>query len=64
MKKKFGQNFLKNQQIINEIINFSEIRKESSVYEIGPGMVLRLLEKYQIQQVPTPFQISRLTRIS
>ena len=37
MKKKFGQNFLKNQQIINEIINFSEISKESSVYEIGPG---------------------------
>ena len=37
MKKKFGQNFLKNQQIINEIINFCEISKESSVYEIGPG---------------------------
>lgn len=37
MKKKFGQNFLKNQQIINKIIKVSEISTESTVYEIGPG---------------------------
>jgi len=37
MKKKFGQNFLKNQQIIDEIIKVSEIDAESTVYEIGPG---------------------------
>lgn len=37
MKKKFGQNFLQNQIIINNIINSSKINKESIVYEVGPG---------------------------
>jgi len=37
MKKKFGQNFLKNQIIINSIINSSKINEKSIVYEVGPG---------------------------
>ena len=37
MKKKFGQNFLRNKEIINEIINIAEIDENSIVDEIGPG---------------------------
>ncbi len=37
MKKKFGQNFLRNKEIIDEIINIAEINENSIVYEIGPG---------------------------
>ena len=37
MKKKFGQNFLRNKEIINEIINIAEIDENSIIYEIGPG---------------------------
>jgi len=36
--KKLGQNFLINQQIIDEIIEKSEITKEDVVLEIGPGL--------------------------
>ena len=37
MKKKFGQNFLNNQAIIDQIITSSNITKDSLVYEVGPG---------------------------
>ena len=37
MKKSFGQNFLKEHSIINEIIKSSKINKNSIVYEIGAG---------------------------
>ena len=37
MKKKFGQNFLNNQEIVNKIIDAADINKNSIVYEIGPG---------------------------
>lgn len=37
MKKKFGQNFLINDQIVNEIIKKSNINEKSEVYEVGPG---------------------------
>lgn len=36
--KKLGQNFLINQQIIDEIIEKAEITKEDVVLEIGPGL--------------------------
>lgn len=36
--KKLGQNFLINQQIIDEIIEKSQITKEDTVLEIGPGL--------------------------
>jgi 16S rRNA (adenine1518-N6/adenine1519-N6)-dimethyltransferase len=37
MKKSFGQNFLKEHSIINEIIKSSKINKNSIVYEVGAG---------------------------
>lgn len=36
-KKKFGQNFLKDNNIINKIINVSNIEDDSLIIEIGPG---------------------------
>ena len=37
-KKKFGQNFLTDQNILNLIINAGEITKQDLVIEIGPGL--------------------------
>ena len=37
MKKKFGQNFLKNQNVIENIINLLKINEDSLIYEVGPG---------------------------
>lgn len=37
LKKKFGQNFIVDENIIDAIINKSEIDKETLVVEIGPG---------------------------
>ncbi len=37
-KKKFGQNFLINEEIINQIIEKSEVTKNDTVLEIGPGL--------------------------
>ena len=36
-KKKFGQNFLRNNIIPKRIINAADIKKDSLVIEIGPG---------------------------
>ncbi len=38
IKKKFGQNFIIDNNIINKIINLSNIDQETLVIEIGPGM--------------------------
>ena len=37
-KKSFGQNFLKDQNIINKIVNSIEITSDDLIIEIGPGM--------------------------
>jgi len=37
LKKKFGQNFIVDENIINSIINKSEIDKETLIIEVGPG---------------------------
>lgn len=37
MKKKFGQNFLNNQAIIDQIITSANITANSMIYEVGPG---------------------------
>ena len=37
MKKKFGQNFLTDEYIIQKIINTANLSKNSNVLEIGPG---------------------------
>ncbi len=36
-KKKFGQNFLKDTNIVKKIVNIGEIDKDSLVIEVGPG---------------------------
>ncbi len=46
--KKYGQNFLINENIIDEIVERSEISNEDLVFEIGPGLgnlTKKLLEK-------------------
>jgi len=37
MKKKYGQNFLINKEIINQIIKIANINNNSEILEIGPG---------------------------
>lgn len=37
-KKKFGQNFLTDQNILSGIVNAAEITKKDAVIEIGPGL--------------------------
>jgi 16S rRNA (adenine1518-N6/adenine1519-N6)-dimethyltransferase len=37
VKKKFGQNFLTDQNILNKIVNIPDITNETLVVEIGPG---------------------------
>lgn len=38
VKKKFGQNFLKDEKILNEIVDVSECDKDTLVIEVGPGL--------------------------
>jgi 16S rRNA (adenine1518-N6/adenine1519-N6)-dimethyltransferase len=37
-KKKFGQNFLVNESIIDNIVNLANVNQDSIVIEIGPGL--------------------------
>ena len=37
MKKEYGQNFLINSKIIQEIISNAKITNKSNILEIGPG---------------------------
>ena len=37
-KKKFGQNFLKDQNILSKIVEVAELDKDTLVIEIGPGL--------------------------
>ena len=46
--KSLGQNFLVNQNVVDEIVNSAEISKEDLIIEIGPGLgtlTKQLLEK-------------------
>ena len=47
-KKRLGQNFLINSDVISDIIEFSGITKNDTVIEIGPGVgfVTEQLVKY------------------
>lgn len=47
-KKRLGQNFLINEEVISDIIKFADISKEDIVVEIGPGVgfVTEQLVKY------------------
>ena len=37
-KKRFGQNFLIDEHVLNKIISGAEINKDDTVLEIGPGI--------------------------
>jgi len=37
-QKKYGQNFLINEEVLDKIIKFADIKKEDLVIEIGPGL--------------------------
>ncbi len=47
-KKRLGQNFLINEEVISDIIDFAKITKDDTVIEIGPGVgfVTEQLVKY------------------
>ena len=48
MQKKFGQNFLINQQARNKLIDALDVQEDTKVWEVGPGlgaMISGLLEK-------------------
>ncbi|MBF0264306.1 MAG: 16S rRNA (adenine(1518)-N(6)/adenine(1519)-N(6))-dimethyltransferase RsmA [Gammaproteobacteria bacterium] len=47
-RKRFGQNFLNNEQIIHQIIQVMSVTKNQSVVEIGPGK--GAITKYLIKQ--------------
>ncbi len=47
-KKKFGQNFLNDEDILDDIVSVSDITKKDMIIEIGPGignLTQRLCEK-------------------
>ena len=46
--KNLGQNFLINSQVVENIVNSSEISKDDMVIEIGPG--LGTLTKYLLEK--------------
>ena len=37
-RKKWGQNFLVDRNIVNKIVRTAEIGKEDTVLEVGPGL--------------------------
>ena len=47
-KKRLGQNFLVNEDVIDDIIEFADIKPEDTILEIGPGVgfVTEQLVKY------------------
>jgi len=53
-KKSFGQNFLLNEEVLDNIISFGELNNEDEVIEIGPGLgalTSRLAEKSKVLNI-------------
>ena len=46
--KSLGQNFLINSEVVENIVNSSEIKKEDMIIEVGPG--LGTLTKYLLEK--------------
>ena len=59
--KSLGQNFLVNSEVVENIVNSSEISKEDIVIEIGPGLVT--LTKYLIEKAGKVLCIELDTRM-
>ena len=61
-QKKFGQNFLIDERVLEKIISAAEVNKDDFVLEIGPGigtMTQYLAENARERKAPRPRAISR-----
>ncbi len=58
-KKKYGQNFLKNQAIVEKIVNVADIKPSSLVIEVGPGagILTRALSSFSSQLQVVAYEI-------
>jgi len=50
-KKKFGQNFLKDISIANQIVSLISIEKIKTIIEVGPGMGILTREILKIDKI-------------
>lgn len=61
-RKRFGQNFLQDKHIINNILNVLHLQKDDKVIEIGPGLgaltqpLLKYIEKLTAIEIDTDLQ--------
>ena len=58
-RKRFGQNFLVDHQVINQIISTIAPQKDDNIIEIGPGKVLSNL----IKRIDTNFETLNINSI-
>ena len=58
-RKRFGQNFLVDHQVINQIISTIAPKKDDNIIEIGPGKVLSGL----IKRISRNFNIISINNI-
>lgn len=56
-KKKFGQNFLKDINIVKKIVNTAEIEKNSLVVEVGPGGAIMTRELASVAKQVVAYEI-------
>lgn len=56
-KKKFGQNFLKDINIVRRIVNIGEIDKKSLVIEVGPGGAIMTRELAEVAKNVLAYEI-------
>ena len=54
-KKKFGQNFLKDISIANQIVSLISIEKIKTIIEVGPGMGILTREILKIDKINKKF---------
>ena len=54
-KKKFGQNFLKDISIANQIVSLISIEKTKTIIEVGPGMGILTREILKIDKINKKF---------
>ena len=58
-KKKFGQNFLKNNTIVKRIVSVSDIDKDSLVIEVGPGGAIMTRELSGVAKNVIAYEIDK-----
>ena len=58
-KKKFGQNFLKDKNIVEKIVNINNITKEDLVIEVGPGGAILTKELAKVAKKVIAYEIDK-----